>query len=71
MPTDAGSYFVILSNDTGSVTSRVAKLTVILPAALDPKVGPNTRMGRIPRSFLPMPRVNSSLILSAVSLIPI
>ena len=48
LPADAGNYFVIVRDGTGSATSRVASLTVILPAALDPKVGPNTRMGLDP-----------------------
>jgi hypothetical protein len=43
--TNAGSYFAVVTDASGSVTSRVATLTVILPATLDPKVGPNIRLG--------------------------
>src|SRR5207253_2868123 len=37
-PVNAGDYLAIVSDSTGSVTSRVAKLTVITPAKLDPKI---------------------------------
>src|SRR5437868_471051 len=47
-PADAGNYFVTVSDSTGSLTSQVATLTVVLPAALDPKVGLNIRMGQDP-----------------------
>ena len=45
LPANAGNYFVTVSDATGSVTSRVATLTVILSATLDAKVGQNIRMG--------------------------
>ena len=50
---NAGDYFVIVSDATGSVTSRVASLTVVPPAVLDPKVGPNIRMGQDPAQLPP------------------
>src|SRR5213083_2817401 len=38
-PANAGDYFAIVSDSTGSVTSRVAKLTLITPVKLDAKIG--------------------------------
>ncbi len=45
---NAGDYFVIVGDSTGAFTSRVATLTVILPVALNPKVGANIRLGEDP-----------------------
>src|SRR5438093_10051397 len=50
-PANAGDYFAIVADSTGSVTSRVAKLTVITPVKLDPKVGPNVLMGADPKEL--------------------
>lgn len=47
-PTNAGSYFLVVTNSTGSATSRVATLTVILPVPLDPKLSANIRLGDDP-----------------------
>ncbi|MCI0538815.1 MAG: exo-alpha-sialidase [Verrucomicrobiales bacterium] len=44
-PANAGDYFAIASDSNGSVTSRVVKLTVVLPVKLDSKIGPNVLMG--------------------------
>src|SRR5438093_9678356 len=44
-PANAGDYFAIVSDSTGSVTSRVVKLTVVARAILDPKIGPNVMIG--------------------------
>src|SRR5215831_11021506 len=40
LPTSAGDYLVVATDSAGSVTSRVATLTVTPPMLLDPKVGP-------------------------------
>jgi hypothetical protein len=45
---NAGGYFAIVTNASGSVTSRVATLAVIQPVSLDPKLGPNIRIGADP-----------------------
>ncbi|MEO8425791.1 MAG: hypothetical protein ABI651_01635, partial [Verrucomicrobiota bacterium] len=47
-PANAGDYFAVVTNASGSVTSHVATLTVILPVSLDPKLGPNIRIGTDP-----------------------
>ena len=47
-PTNAGVYFAVVTNASGAATSRVAALTVILPVALDPKLGANIRIGADP-----------------------
>src|SRR5262245_40678003 len=44
-PTNAGAYFAVVTDLTGSSTSRVATLTVIPPAPLDPKLSVNIRLG--------------------------
>ncbi|MEK7676247.1 MAG: hypothetical protein AAB676_10495 [Verrucomicrobiota bacterium] len=44
-PVNAGSYFLVVTNSVGSVTSRVATLTVIPPVPLDPKLSANIRVG--------------------------
>jgi hypothetical protein len=43
--TQQGDYFVIASDSAMSITSRVARLSVIAPATLNPKIGPNTLVG--------------------------
>ncbi|MCI0540240.1 MAG: immunoglobulin domain-containing protein, partial [Verrucomicrobiales bacterium] len=50
-PANAGDYFAIVADSNGSVTSRVAKLTVVLPVKLDPKIGPNILMGEDPKEL--------------------
>src|SRR5262249_54975108 len=45
---NAGSYFVVASDSSGSVTSTVARLTVVAPAVLDPKLSANVRVGEDP-----------------------
>jgi len=44
-PANAGDYFAVITNASGSVTSRVATLAVIQPVSLDPKLGANIRIG--------------------------
>jgi hypothetical protein len=44
-PLSEGGYFLVITNSTGSVTSRVALLTVIPPASLNAKLSPNIRLG--------------------------
>jgi hypothetical protein len=47
-PGSEGAYFAVISDSSGAVTSRVATLTVILPVALDSKLGANIRIGADP-----------------------
>ncbi|MCI0538814.1 MAG: immunoglobulin domain-containing protein [Verrucomicrobiales bacterium] len=50
-PADAGDYFAIVTDATDSITSQVAKLTVVAPAKLDPKIRPNIRMSDDPEEL--------------------
>lgn len=47
-PTNAGGYYAVATDGIGFATSRVATLTVIPPAVLDPKIGANIRLGEDP-----------------------
>jgi len=47
-PQVTGNYFVLVSNSAGSATSRVARLTVVSPLALDPKLSANVPIGSDP-----------------------
>lgn len=48
LPTNAGDYSALVSDPSGSVTSRVARLTVVAPAALASKVLTNFWFGAEP-----------------------
>lgn len=50
---DAGAYFAVVSDAGGSVTSRVATLTVPAPARLDDRIGANIRLGEDPAQLPP------------------
>src|SRR5262245_12090932 len=48
---DAGNYAVAVSDTSGSITSRLATLSVIGPVALDPKLSANIRLGDDPAAL--------------------
>lgn len=48
---DAGGYSAVITDSVGSVTSRLARITVMPPAILDPKIGPNLRLGEDPAAL--------------------
>jgi hypothetical protein len=48
---DAGQYFAVVTDLSGSATSRVATLTVPAPVLLNAKVGANIRLGEDPAAL--------------------
>ncbi len=53
-PSDAGYYRAVIKNACGGVVSRLAKVTVIDPASLEPRLATNTNMldvGEVPFGY--------------------